>query len=86
MITIIFITVVSGILMGFATGARTPTDGLEHLTGNMLVGMGCAFVGLQIAGAIYGSAETGTPAVTLIIAAISGAIILLFVVNRVRRA
>ena len=86
MITIIFITVVSGILMGFVTSARTPTDRLEDLTRNILVGMGGAFVGLQIAAAMYGSAETGTSAVTLIIAAIIGAIILLFIVNRVRRA
>ena len=34
-----------------------PTDGLEDLTRNILVGMGGAFVGLQIAGAIYCSAE-----------------------------
>ena len=86
MITIIFVTVVAGILMGFATSARTPTDGLEDLTRNILVGMCGAFVGLQIAGAIYGSAETGTSTVTLIVAAITGAIILLFIVNRVRRA
>ena len=86
MIAIIFVTVVSGIVMGFATSARTPTDGLEDSSRNILVGLGGAFVGLQIAGAIYGSAETGTSAVTLIIAAITGAIILLFIVNRVRRA
>ena len=86
MITIIIITVISGILMGFATSARTPADGREDLTRNILVGMAGAFVGLQIAGAIYGSAETGTSAVTLIIAAITGAIILLFIVNKVRRA
>jgi uncharacterized membrane protein YeaQ/YmgE (transglycosylase-associated protein family) len=85
-ITIIIITVVSGILLGFATSARRPADGLEDLTRNILVGMAGAFVGLQIAGTIYGSAETGTSAVTLVIAAIAGAMLLLFIVNRVRRA
>ena len=72
--------------MGFATSARTPTDGLEDLTRNILVGMAGAFVGLQIAEGIYGSAETVTSAGTLTIAAIIGAILLLFIVNRVRRA
>ena len=72
--------------MGFSTSARTPTDGLEDLTRNILLGMAGAFVGLQVAAGIYGSAETGTSAVTLAIAAITGAILLLFIVNKLRRA
>ena len=86
MITIIIITVVSGIVMGLATSARTPTDGLEDLTRNILVGTAGAFVSLQIAGRLYGSSDTGTSAITLVIAAIAGAMLLLFIVNRVRRA
>ena len=86
MITIIIITVVSGIIMGFATSARTPNDGIEDLTRNVLVGMAGGFVGLQIVGGIFGSADTGPSTVMLAIAAISGATLLLFVVNSVRRA
>jgi len=86
LITTIIITVVAGILTGFATSARTPTDSSEDLTRNILVGMAGAFVGLKIAGGIFGSAETGTSAVTLAIAAITGAILLLLIVNGVRRA
>ena len=86
MITTIIITVVSGLLTGLVTSARTPTDGTEDLTRNILVGMAGAFVGLQIAGGIFSPAERGASAVTLIIAAITGAILLLFIVNGVRRA
>lgn len=86
MITTVIITVVSGLLTGFVTSARTPTDGAEDLTRNILVGMAGAFVGLQIAGGIFGPAESGTSAFTLTIAAITGAILLLFIVNGVRRA
>jgi uncharacterized membrane protein YeaQ/YmgE (transglycosylase-associated protein family) len=85
-ITIIIITVVAGVLVGFATSARTPTDSLEDLTRNILVGTTGAFVSLQIAGRLYGSSDTGTSAITLVIAAIAGAMLLLFIVNRVRRA
>lgn len=82
MIMIVIITIVTGILLGFATSARTPTDGFEDLTRNTVVGMAGAFVGLQLARGIFDSAEV----VTTIIAAIAGAAILLFIVNRVRRA
>jgi len=85
MITII-VTVVSGIIMGFATSARTPSDSLEDLTRNILVGMAGGFVGLQIVGGIFGSADTAPSTVMLTIAALPGATLLLFVVNRVRRA
>jgi uncharacterized membrane protein YeaQ/YmgE (transglycosylase-associated protein family) len=83
MLTIILITAISGILIGFATSARTPTDGLEDLTRNILVGMAGAFVGLKVAEGIYSSAETG--AFALVVAALTGATLLLFIVNRVRR-
>jgi uncharacterized membrane protein YeaQ/YmgE (transglycosylase-associated protein family) len=85
-ITIIIITVVAGVLVGFATSARTTTDSLEDLTRNILVGTAGAFVSLQIAGRLYGSSDTGTSAITLVIAAIAGAMLLLFIVNRVLRA
>ena len=65
---------------------RTPTDDLENLTRNILVGTAGASVGLQITGGVYGSSETGVYAVTLVIAAITGAMLLLFIVNRARRA
>jgi uncharacterized membrane protein YeaQ/YmgE (transglycosylase-associated protein family) len=84
-ITTIIISLVTGILLGFATSARTPTDGIEDLTRNIVVGIAGAYVGLQVIGRILNSAETGTSTVTLAIAAISGAAILLFVVKRFRR-
>ena len=86
MITLIFFTVVAGILVGFATSARRPTDGLEDLTRNIVVGMVGAFVGLQVVGAIYGSAQPGASAMVSIIAAIAGATLVLVIVNRVRKA
>ena len=83
---IIIITVVTGILLGFVTSARTPTDGLEDLTRNIVIGMAGAFVGLQVGGGIFTSAETGPSAIVLTIGAIGGAAIMLLIVNRVRRA
>ena len=82
----IITTVVAGGLVGFAISARTPTDGLEDLTRNILVGMAGAFVGLKVAGGVYGSAESGASALTLTIASITGATLLLYIVNRVRGA
>jgi uncharacterized membrane protein YeaQ/YmgE (transglycosylase-associated protein family) len=85
-ITIIAISIVAGILLGYATSARTPNDGLEDLVRNVLVGITGAFVGMQVAGGVFGSAEAGISAVALTVAAIAGAMLLLFIVNRVRRA
>ena len=56
MITIIAITVVSGILVGFSTNARTLLDGKEDLARNIVVAMAGAFLVLQIAGGVFGSA------------------------------
>ena len=86
MIMIIIITIATGVLLGFATSARTPNDGLEDLTRNIVVGMAGAFVGLQVAGGIFDSADTGASAIAQTVAAITGGAILLFIVNRVRRA
>lgn len=86
MITIIIITLVAGTVLGYATSARTPDDGLEDLTRNILVGMIGAFVGLQIAGRIPGSASDGPSTIALGIAGVAGASIVLYIVNRVRRA
>jgi uncharacterized membrane protein YeaQ/YmgE (transglycosylase-associated protein family) len=86
-IMMIIITVVIGFLLGLATSARTPTDGLEDLTRNIVVAMAGAFVALQVARGMFKTAETGGASVVAsTVAAISGAIILLFIVNRVRRA
>jgi uncharacterized membrane protein YeaQ/YmgE (transglycosylase-associated protein family) len=78
--------IVTGIVLGYATSARTPTDGFEDLSRNVVIGMAGAFVGLQVASRIFNSAESGTSAIVLSIASIFGATILLFVVNRIRRA
>lgn len=86
MIMIIIIAVITGSLLGVATSARTPTDGIEDLTRNIFVGMAGAFVGLQILERAFESGEAGASAFALAIAAISGASILLFVVNSMRRA
>ena len=86
MIMIVIITIVTGILLGFATSARTPSDGLEDLTRNIVIAMAGAFAGLQFAGGVFDSAEAGTSAFTLTIGAIIGAAILLLIVNKVRRA
>jgi uncharacterized membrane protein YeaQ/YmgE (transglycosylase-associated protein family) len=83
---IVVITIVTGIVLGFATSSRTPTDGFEDLTRNVVVGMAGAFVGLQVAARIFDSGEAGTSAIALTIAATTGAAILLFIVNSVRRA
>ena len=86
MIMIIVITIVTGIVLGFATSARTSTDGIEDLSRNIVVGMAGAFVGLQVASRMFSSDETGASAIVLSIASIIGATILLFIVNSVRRA
>ena len=86
MMMIIIITIVTGTVLGFATSARTPTDGIEDLSRNIVVGMAGAFVGLQVASRIFNSAESGASAIVLSIASIFGATILLFIVNSVRRA
>ena len=86
MIMTVIITIVTGVLLGLAKSVRTPTDSLEDLTRNIVVGMAGAFVGLRVTGTIYDSAETGASAIALTIAAISGAATLLFIVNRARRA
>ena len=86
MITIIIIAIITGILLGFAKSARTPSDGLEDLTRNIIVATAGAFAGMQVAGMIFGSAEASVSVTALTIAAISGAPLLLFVINRVRRA
>jgi uncharacterized membrane protein YeaQ/YmgE (transglycosylase-associated protein family) len=83
---IISITLVTGILLGYVTSTQSPTDGLEDLTRNVVVGMVGAFVGLQVARGIFDSGETGTSVIALALAAIAGASIVLFIVNRVRRA
>ena len=85
-IMIIVITIVTGIVLGYTTSARTPTDGIEDLSRNIVVGMAGAFVGLQVASRIFNSTETGSSAVVLSIASIIGATILLFIVNSIRRA
>ena len=86
MIMIIIVTVVAGSLLGFATSARTPKDGIEDLTRNIAVGMAGAFVGLQVSARIFDSGEASASAIALAIAATTGAAILLFVVNTIRRA
>jgi uncharacterized membrane protein YeaQ/YmgE (transglycosylase-associated protein family) len=83
---ILIITIVTGIVLGYTTSARTPTDGIEDLSRNIVVGMAGAFVGLQVASRIFDSDETGASTIVLSIASIIGATILLFVVNRIRRA
>jgi uncharacterized membrane protein YeaQ/YmgE (transglycosylase-associated protein family) len=85
MITSITITIVTGILSGFAASIRTPSDGLEDLIRSTIVGMLGSFVGLKVAGGIFGSVETGAPAATLAISAMTGATLLLLVVNKFRR-
>ena len=86
MIMVIIITVITGILLGLAASARTPTDGFEDLTRNVVVGIVGAFIGVRVAEAIKSSGEAGTSTIALIIAAIAGAMLLLFTVNRIRRA
>jgi uncharacterized membrane protein YeaQ/YmgE (transglycosylase-associated protein family) len=85
-IMVIIITIVTGIVLGFATSARTPTDGIEDLSRNIVVGMAGAFVGLQVASRIFNSAETGASAIVLSIASMLGAAVLLLIVNTIRRA
>ena len=86
MLTSIVISIITGVLLGFATSVRTPTDGLEDLTRNIVVGMAGAFVGLQVAGGVLNSAETGVSSIAQTVAAITGSAILLFIVHKVRRA
>ena len=85
MIMIIIVSLVTGTLLGFATSARTPTDGIEDLTRNIVIGIVGAFLGLQFASGMFDFAETGASAITQIVAAIIGASILLFCVNRIRK-
>jgi len=85
-IRLVIITTVTGILLGFAKSARTPADGIEDLTRNILVAMAGAFVGLQVVSGVFGSAEAGVSTFLSTIAAIAGAAVLLSIVIRVRRA
>lgn len=85
MFTIIVLTIVTGVVLGFAVSARTPTDGLEDLTRNVLIGMIGAFAGLQVVGRTFGSGA-GASWFALLVAALAGASLALFVVNRMRRA
>lgn len=86
MIMSTMLTIVIGGLFGFVTSARTPTDGLEDLIRNVVVGMAGAFVGLQVASSLFDSADAGSSAIAQTLSAITGAAIFLVVVNRVRNA
>jgi len=86
MISNIIIAIISGAPLGYLTSVRTPSDGLEDLTRNILVGIGGAFIGLQSARGFLGSDGAGPSVFALGAAGIAGALVILFIVNRVRRA
>jgi len=80
------ISIVTGALIGYIASARSPTDGLEDLTRNIIVGTTGAFAGVYVFGRMVDSPEAGASALALGVASIAGAAVALYIVKRVRTA
>jgi uncharacterized membrane protein YeaQ/YmgE (transglycosylase-associated protein family) len=82
----IFIALVAGLAVGWGSSMLIGTDGREDLIRNVIVGAVGAYLGGWLLTAIFDSAEPADFTIGAIIAAMSGAAIALFAVNRFRRA
>ena len=78
-------SIVVGVVVGFAASAMRTADGREDLIRSIFLGMGGAYVGIWLARSLFESAESGSLNIALVAGSISGAAILLFVVNRVSK-